>query len=177
MINPSYPSAPKKPHTPLTTVKAAVLTVRGRMKTAFLHIKSRLLYKSEGALHQVVKEENWRSISELPFAPLTSLIPGCHEMDAVFGTCNLDALEHEQYPEYRSVHCLEITSRVREGYVGNQQGLVLVNAAAEGTFNRIGMFGTNALDENWFEDVLPQIVTVIWSTRIRMFGTNTLSKN
>ena len=152
---------PEKSHTPLTTVKAAVLTVRGRMKTAFLHIKSHLLYKTEEALHQVVKEESWKVISELgPFAPLTSSIPGCHEMDVDFGTCDLDALEHEQYPEYRSVHCLEITSRVREGFIGNQQGLVLVNAAAEGTFNRIGIFGTDALGENWFADAVPQIVRI-----------------
>ena len=142
-------------------MKAAVLTVRGRMKTAFLHLKSLLLYKTEEALQQAVKVESWKVISELgPFAPLTSSIPRYHEMDVDFGTCNLDALEHEQYPEYRSVHCLEITSRIQEGFIGNQQGLVLVNAAAEGTFNRIGMFGTNALRENWFADAVPQIVRI-----------------
>ncbi|KAM0799175.1 heterokaryon incompatibility protein-domain-containing protein [Usnea florida] len=152
---------PEKRHTPLTTVKAAVLTVRGRMKTALLHIKSQLLFKSEEAHPQVVIEENYKNIYDLgPFAPLTSSIPGYHEMEVDFGTCRLDALEHEQYPQYRSVHCLEITSRVREGHVGNQQGLVLINAAAEGTFNRIGMFGTHALGENWFEDVVPQTVRI-----------------
>ena len=152
---------PEKPNTTLTTVKAAVLTVRGRMKTALLHIDSRSLFQSEEALRQVVKNESWKSISKLgPFAPLTSLIPGCQEMDVDFGTCHLDALEHEQYPDYRSVHCLEITSRVRKGFAGNQQGLVLVDGAAEGTFTRIGMFGTNALDENWFEDAAPQIVRI-----------------
>ena len=79
-------------------------------------------------------------------------------MDVDFGTCHLDALEHEQYPEYRSVQ----TSRVREEYVGNQEGLVLLNAAAEGSFNRIGIFGTHALVENWFEDAVHQIARITY---------------
>ena len=82
------------------------------MKTALSHIDSRSLFRSEEALHQVGKNESWKSIFKLgPFVPLTSLIPRCREIDVDFGTCHLDVLEHEQYPEYR------ITSRMREGFV------------------------------------------------------------
>ena len=123
---------PEKPTNLFTSVKSAVLTLQGRMKRALLHIESCLLFESEEA----------------------------REKGYDFGNCNLDALEHEQYPEYRSVYCLEITSRVRKGFIGNQQGLVLVEAADEETFNRIGMFGTTAIDESWFENTVPQVVRI-----------------
>ena len=83
------------------------------------------------------------------------------ERDDDFGRCDLDALEHEQCPDYRSVLCLEITSRVRKGFVGNQQGLRFVGAAAEDTFCRIGMFGTSAIGKNWFEVAVPRLVRII----------------
>lgn len=124
---------PEKPNTSLTSVRSAVLTVRGRFKRALLHIESKLLYES---------------------------VETC-EMEDDFGRCDLDALEHGQYSIYRSVHCLEITSRVRDGFAGNQQGLVLVEAAAERIFNRIGIFGTWAMNENWFDGAVPQIVKII----------------
>lgn len=124
---------PEKPNTSLTSVRSAVLTVRGRLKRALLHLESKLLYES---------------------------VEKC-EMKDDFGKCDLDALEHGQYSNYRSVHCLEITSRLRDGFVGNQQGLVLVEAAAERTFNRIGMFGTWALNESWFDGAEPQIAKII----------------
>lgn len=124
---------PEKPKMFLTSVRSAVLTVRGRLKKALLHIVSKLLYES---------------------------VETC-EIGDDFGRCDLDALEHGQYSSYRPIYCLEITSRVRDGFFGNQQGLVLVEAAAEGLFNRIGMFGTMALNENWFDGALPQIVKII----------------
>lgn len=123
---------PERPKTPLTAVRSAVLTVRGRVKRALLHIESQLLYETEEA----------------------------RESEDSFGGCNLDALEHGKHPGYRSVYCLEITSRVRKGFVGNQQGLAIVEATVEETFNRIGTFGTWALDKNWFEDAMPQIVKI-----------------
>lgn len=123
---------PQKPHTSLTSVRSAVLIVRGRLKRALLHIESRLLYESGET----------------------------REVEDLFGRCDLDALEHGQYSNYRSVHCLEITSRWRDGYVGNQYGLVLVEDAPDGMFNRIGMFGTWLLDKNWFDATVPQIVKI-----------------
>ncbi len=123
---------PEKPNTSLTSVRSAVLIVRGRLKKALLHTESKLLYKS---------------------------VETC-EVEDDFGRCDLDALEYGQHSSYRPVHCLEITSRVRDGFVGNQQGLVLVEDAAEGGFNRIGMFGTWALNENWFDAAAPQIVRI-----------------
>ncbi len=124
---------PVKPNTLLIAVISAVLTVRGRVKRAFLDMKSQVLYEAEEA----------------------------RERNDGFGDCHLDALEHEQYPDYRSVHCLEITSRVRKSFVGNQQGLVLVEAATAETFNRIGQFGTWGLNENCFENAVPQILKII----------------
>ena len=123
---------PEKPTSSLTSVKSAMLTVRGRLKRALLHVESKLLYESVET----------------------------YEAEDDFGRCDLDALEHGQTSTYRSVHCLEITSRVRADFVGNQQGLVLVEDTAGGIFNRIGMFGTWALNENWFDAVVPQIVKI-----------------
>ena len=124
---------PEKPKAPLTAVKSAVLTVRALLKKALLDVRSKLLYASEEAFDK--KDD--------------------------FGRCDVDAEEHQQYSEYRSVYCLEITSRVREGFIGNQQGLVLVEAAAEETFHRIGMFGTWSLYDNWFEKTEPQVIKII----------------
>ena len=123
---------PQKPHTSLTSVRSAVLIVRGRLKRALLHIESKLLYESGET----------------------------REVEDLFGRCDLDALEHGQYSSYRSVHCLEITSRWHDGYVGNQQGLVLVEDASGGMFNRIGMFGTLGTNKNWFDATVPQIVKI-----------------
>ena len=113
-------------------MQSAILIVRGRMKRALLRLKSQMLYESE-------------------------------EADAIeddFGRCDLDALEHEEFSSYRSIHCLEITSRFGEGFIGNQQGLALVKAAEEGTFNRIGMFGTWSLHEKWFKEVAPRVLNI-----------------
>ncbi|KAL8785478.1 MAG: hypothetical protein Q9195_008621 [Heterodermia aff. obscurata] len=124
---------PEKPSALLTSVRSAVLTVRGRMRQAFLHIESLLLYWSE--------ED--------------------YQREEFFGSFERDALEDEQYPEFRPVHCLEITSRVRKSFVGNQQGLLLMNTDTEGVFRRVGMFGTDLLDVSYFADIEPQIVKII----------------
>ena len=50
---------------------------------------------------------------------------------------------------------------MRDGFAGNQQGLVLVEAAAKGIFNRIGILNTWAIHENWFDGAVPQIVKII----------------
>lgn len=78
-------------------MQSTVLIVRERLKRALLHIESKLLYEAGET----------------------------REVEDDLGRCDLDALEHGQYSIYRSVHCLVITSRVRNGFVGNQQGLVL----------------------------------------------------
>lgn len=82
---------PEKSIAPLISVKSAVLTVCGRVKKAILHIQSQLLYESDEACAGGV----------------------------YFGHCHLDALEHEEHGDHRAVYCLEITSRVRDGFVGN----------------------------------------------------------
>lgn len=70
---------PEKSTAPLVSVKSAVLTVRGRVKKAILHIQSRLLYESDEA---------------------------CTGGD-YFGNCRLDTLENEEHGEYQAVYCLE----------------------------------------------------------------------
>ncbi len=124
---------PERPNAPLTGVRSAVLTVRGRLKPAYVQTDSLMLYESEEA---------------------------CQRQE-YFGTCHLDAVEHEPYPNPRPVYCLEITSRISHGWAGNQQGITLVdNADSQGVFHRVGGFGTDSLHDNWFAEIEPRIVKI-----------------
>lgn len=176
---------PEKPNAPLTGVRSAVLTVRGRMKRAYLDTRSWSLYGSEAITASMTarrsaplaldgstgEKPNSRATQArdrhvpdasavLGFTRLGQKCDGWQQEES-FGTCNIDALEHDPFPELRPVHCLEITSRIRDGFEGNQQGLVLVGADAEETFQRIGMFGTELINASWFQGVSPRIVRII----------------